>query len=244
MQVKCGSCGTAEELIHVCSACKARNKLLSIKEKRDLLVEHHSKCTCGEGFDKDKEYSLKEWLNFDYKEYLAQILLSVSKDKFKQLAATSQVEIKAGLLTTIEIDKLKGVMDDAFNKEWSINRIAEEIDKEISLKDRFVIKDGQIVLTKDNKPRLALTADKRSIAIARTESVRLSNLGAVNHFRNEGAVAVTWVANFDARTCAICDELNGQIFTIEESIQMEEAGRFPGSIHMNCRCTWVALGGK
>jgi SPP1 gp7 family putative phage head morphogenesis protein len=69
--------------------------------------------------------------------------------------------------------------------------------------------------------------------IARTEMLRMSNLGAaaIDAQNQDILVGWQWIATRDDRTCPICAPLDGRVF------KQEERARPP--IHPRCRCTSV-----
>ena len=95
--------------------------------------------------------------------------------------------------------------------------------------------------------------DFRAELIARTETIRSSNAGAVAAYKQAGIRAKQWFATEDERTCPYCRALHGKIIDIDEDFlglgeefQPEGAERplkvdyepvaFPPA-HPGCRCT-------
>jgi len=85
----------------------------------------------------------------------------------------------------------------------------------------------------------------RSRTIARTETIRGSNQGAIEAYRQSGVVKKKeWVSFLDSRTCADCAALNGEIVELEE-IFVEKEGKYDSKfykyidappLHTLCRC--------
>jgi SPP1 gp7 family putative phage head morphogenesis protein len=73
---------------------------------------------------------------------------------------------------------------------------------------------------------LAITR-ARALTIARTETLNAYREGARLRYMELGLRRYRWLATGDERTCAICADLNGQVFDIEA----------PMNPHPNCRCT-------
>lgn len=73
---------------------------------------------------------------------------------------------------------------------------------------------------------------RRSITIARTETSRAVNEGAINVYETEGVDLLEWIAvegnDFDPENC---QDNDGKLFTIAEA-----RGRIP--VHPNCECLW------
>lgn len=75
-----------------------------------------------------------------------------------------------------------------------------------------------------------LPAAVRAESIARSEILRVSNLGRINTYAENGITKVEGLVAGDERTCSFCmGEIDGKIYTIEES-----RGVLP--LHSNCRC--------
>lgn len=80
----------------------------------------------------------------------------------------------------------------------------------------------------------------RGRLIARTETIRAHNEGALNRYAglNQRIAGVTVVAEHltaqDDRVCEVCANLEGETLSIEAA-----RGRIP--VHPNCRCTWVPV---
>lgn len=176
--------------------------------------------------DLNKDFSLKEWLNFDYMNYKKEILDFIQKDKFEDLAGRNKKDYDLGLLTPKEVAKLRATMYDGFNNEKSILQISKDI-SELNLKARYIINDnGQKVMQ--------ISKEERPIMIARTESTRAGAEGILRHYEKQGVEKVRWVASISDRTCPICQEMNGQVFNINES-----SGMIPA--HVMCRCSFLAI---
>jgi len=213
-QIKCGKCESSKmntcNCIAKCQCCGAIN----IKEDSN-------------------DYGLKEWLDFNYLEYLGAIFKVINEYQFTDLKATSQLDIKAGKFTDVEVDNLRKVLNNGFHKGRTIREIADDITRDVKPKDLFRMKNGKIVLDKEGNPRLQMRGENRGIVISRTETTRIANLGVVEHFQTKGVEKYSWVASLGDRTCVICQELNGRIFPI--------MSRVLPPAHVGCRCTVVNL---
>lgn len=165
---------------------------------------------------------INEWLGFKYQDYIKQIISFVKTDEFINLKAVNDIEEKAGYFSETQIDTLKDVLNNGFTKGQSIRDIALNIDNKVNPGDLYEI------TTENELGNLIRKGDSRSIMIARTEITRVSNEGAVQQYRDNGVEQIRWVASAGNRTCDICNELNGQIFEINNHPE------FPA--HINCRC--------
>lgn len=182
--------------------------------------------------DFDEFNDIKEWLGFNYKEFLGEIKKVVKGDKFEMLAAGTRIEEVAGKFTPKQVDKLKLVLDEGFTKGQGIKEISKAIDNRVSPKDLLKMEGGRII-TKDGRNVIVKAGNQRSIMIARTETTRMANEGAIRHFKEGGVKQIRWVASFGPRTCPECEDLNGQIFSIEDHPDIP--------LHAMCRCTVVPV---
>lgn len=177
----------------------------------------------------DQDYDLTEWLGFNFQKYLRSIKNVIDKDPFSFLAATTQEELEAGLFDEGQVRKMKKVLKSGFEKGDSMNTIASNIGKEVRPGDRFQTKDGKIVLSSEGTAILQVTEANRTMLIARSETTRLANLGSQKEYKDGGVEEYRWVATLSDRTCPVCNELNGEIFPINN-------GKLPPA-HQMCRCT-------
>lgn len=173
------------------------------------------------------DMTLKEWVSlqeiagFNYTDYLVSILGVLKNDKFADLKAVTEVDIAEGLLPDNEIEKLRIILKDGFTKNQTIRQIEKEIKNNVNLKDRT--KEGKVTLKAKYRPNM----------IARTETVRLSNDGLINMFKENNIEKVRWIAALSDRTCPICEKLNGQVFEINTT------QRPPA--HVGCRCSLTSV---
>lgn len=195
---------------------------------------HTEKCMSGEGCgqqlteSESANLTIKEWCDlqeidgFNYSDYLIRILQRLNIDKFDLLSGVTEQQIADGLLGQRDINKLRIILKDGFRKNRTMAEITTEINSNINLKDR--LKEGKITALASSRPTL----------IARTETVRLANLGLLDTYKDNGIKQVRFLAALSQRTCAQCESLNGQVFEINES-----AGIIP--VHSMCRCSWLSV---
>lgn len=174
----------------------------------------------------DIETKLSEWINFDYIQYKEEINKFIESDEFKNLKAENRAEILLGKLNQKQINRLKNILKDSFEKNKSLNEISKEIEK-LKLRDRYNIDE-------DGKKNLIMSKEDRPISIARTETTRVSAEGVLNNYKNKGIENVRFLASISSRTCPICLDLNGKIYKLNESREV-----IP--VHPLCRCSWVAI---
>jgi len=118
------------------------------------------------------------------------------------------------LLSSSEIAKLRTTFYEGFDKNLTIREIKNTLNKRIKFKNRYRMKNG-IMVTKDGQPILSIAAANRAINIARTETVRLCNLGAIKNYKSNNIQKVVWTAAMSDRTCPECADLDGQIMPVD-----------------------------
>lgn len=213
-------------------------KTISTKEKLVKPLQHAHKHTHEDYYQRygDKDFTLKEWLGFDYEDYLDAIDGYIDEMDFDFLIAATPAQIEAGYLTQTQINSLKGVMKEGFKKGYSTGKMSKLISERVKPKDLYRMKGGKLLLDKDGNKILKFSSNKRAINIARTEASRMANGGLLKDYKNKKVKKVSWVAAVSARTCPACIDLDGQIFTIEEAGVMMP-------LHPMCRCTWNPVTG-
>lgn len=169
---------------------------------------------------------LKEIPGFNYKDYLIAILDRIQTDEFTDLKATSETDLSKGLLSDADINKLRRVLRNGFVNNDSVNEIAQTIAQKVPLKDR-TDNEGNLILSKEERPNI----------ISRTETVRLSNQGLVDLYKENNIEKVRWLSSISDRTCPDCESLNGQLFEIGNL----SVGTNQPPLHVNCRCTLLGV---
>ena len=198
------------------------------KTKSRLLKEKVFDISIKDEYEHFDNMQVEEWIGFNYKKYKENILNVVNTDKFEDLRGYTKTDFKAGLLNNKEIEKMKNVFYEAFDKNYTIREIKSELQKNIEFKDRLRMKDNNLVVDNEGNYQISVAANKRAIMIARTETIRLSGLGAIENYKEHDINKIRWTAAMSDRTCPICLELNGQIFPINNIP--------PHPAHTFCRC--------
>lgn len=175
--------------------------------------------------DINKDYSLIEWLGFNYRKFTGDILNKIDKDDFKNIAALNVAEMEVGYLTTTQLTQFKEVMKETFVKGLSIRTMASTLFSKDIIPNLYKIEDGEKILV--------IGKEYRSLIIARTETIRISAQGALDNYRKGGIERVRFLAATSDRTCPICESLNGQVYEINGIPQEADI-----PIHVNCRCTY------
>ena len=183
---------------------------------------------------KEGQYSeIQEWLGFNYKKYLGEILTSIKGETFEDLRAKTKIEEKAGKLSEKQLIALKEVLDDGFSKGKNIKEISKAIDRKVKPGDLLKMSAGKIILGVGGIAIVSRGKEHRAISIARSEITRVANKGAIEHFKKGGVTNFRWVASWGVRTCPDCESLDGQIFT--------EGNLPPLPFHAMCRCTTIPI---
>lgn len=182
----------------------------------------------------DRDYTLSEWLQFNFRDYEDYILKFIEKDDFGALSAQTVQEELAGKLTDNQVQKLKTVLKRGIQNGHSMRKIAEEIKFKVAPKDLYrTDENGEIVIARNGERALAMGAGFRPTAIARSEITRVSNAGAVEMYRANDIEYVRWIATPSERTCQQCLELNNKVF---------EISKFTGPpLHSMCRCSTLPV---
>ena len=174
----------------------------------------------------EKDYTLQEWVNFDYQKFISDIVGFIKKDKFEDLAAANLNEIEMGKLSQGQVSQVKKILIKNFKTGGTIRDIENDLSK-IGIGDRFNMQDGQKILE--------IPAENRPIIIARTEATRVAAHGALENYQDKGVKKISWLAALSNRTCPICENLNGKI------MDADNPEILPGDPHPFCRCTIIPV---
>lgn len=183
-----------------------------------------------EAWSFENDVTLKEYINlteipgFNYIDYTEKVLNVLKVDKFEDLVAKNEEDVKNGLLSEKQVNKLKNILTDGFENNRQLIYIENRIKNELKLKDRITDTN---VLSKSDRPSI----------IARTETVRLSNQGLVELYKENDIKEVRWLTSVSERTCPICQEMNGKVFKINELA----LGESQPPKHVNCRCSLISV---
>jgi len=198
-------------IIHECKDCKLTEGELSNMKLSEYV-------------------NLKEIAGFNYSDYLVKILQTLRTHKFEELMAITEKDLIEGLLPKRDIGKLRVILKNGFRKNKTIRQIENDIKQSINLKDRLKIEE-------DGTKKVTLSASKRPIAIARTETVRLANEGLKKVYLENDVSTYRYLAAIDDRTTEICRSLDGQVFLTKEATP----GVNMPPMHPMCRSSIVGL---
>lgn len=211
---------------------------LDVNESVSRFIEKLPDCSKGrykhfhsymnnEKFNED--FTIQEWITKDYSSYKDAIIEVIKNDNFDDLRAETKTEEKAGYLNEKKIDKLREVLIDGFEKNLGLNKLIDNIQKEVKIRNLYEYnRKGLVKDDKGNKIKL-LDSDNRSKMIARTEVVRVASEGFADDLKKHNQTLFKWITEEDARVCPQCAPLDGQIFELADS------DNFP-PLHANCRC--------
>lgn len=203
------------------------------KQKSKVITQENDHEECCTELDEEElsNMTVREYANiteipgFNYSDYLIAILRKLKVEKFDDLRAVTELDIQNGLLPSKDINKLNLILKDGFRRNKTMRQIESDIRSGINLKDRKI---GE---------KITLASEKRPSVIARTEVVRLSNLGLKDMYRENGIDKYRYLAALDDRTSDICLSLSGRVFPISEG----QPGINMPPMHINCRSTIVGL---
>ncbi len=208
---------------------KAKEHVHEVSEKNNITIK-----------DSLWEVPLNEYVGFNYRELIEKIKQFIDSDDFVKRKFKT-FEFKPGtdqedwevmvsrynlnkVLSKEQVEVLREVLKDGFDKNKSIVQIKQEILEKVKPEP----------LTLDNGA--VLDADTRSTVMARTETVRATNEGLLRKLEEDGIERVQWLASAGSRTCPFCDDMNGKILSLSEAQES-----IP--VHASCRCTWAAIRG-
>lgn len=217
----------------------AVKKMAMDKEEKKPLVKipenkmkglYQEKCGCNKCIKEDvKDYTLKEWVNINIEDYNTYILAAIAKDGFTDIAAANAIEKAAGYLSPKELARFKLALSEAFAGNKSIRELERTLEDRKIIKPLYDYNENGVIKDANGNKVMLMDAASRAHIIARTESNRMANLGAIDNFKELGVQEVRWMAGNDDRTCEECSELNGTVYSINESIDIP--------VHPFCRCT-------
>ncbi len=161
----------------------------------------------------------------------------------------------AALVTSISDDvrrAIQALLSESLSGSWDVRATAKMLPSMVGLTERQANATTNYFSGLLEDPELASRAadlgqafaggqlDKRSLAIARTETIRGANAGVVQGFQqaqsqgllNQG-MGKEWIATEDADTCEECDALDGEIVGLDEAFS---SGDDAPPAHTNCRC--------
>lgn len=199
------------------------------------------------------EVQLKEYVGFDYQAYIQKIkefidspeFIKRKYEGFQYTPGTDQEEWERVLiryslkenLSAKQIEKLRQVLKDNFDNGGSIRDISRDIMKEVKPKDLRIqvpdVTDSEGTVVKKGYER-TIPKEQRAIQLARTETIRASNEGALLRFQEDSIKEVQWIAAIGERTCTFCASQNGKVIPLREA-----KGNLPA--HVGCRCSFAAV---
>lgn len=147
------------------------------------------------------------------------------------------IDIEEGFSTGLDPIQL----DTLFRQRWMDGSFSSRLwqDKETLLKNmRTVILQG--IAMGHNPRRIARDLRKKMDSsksacerIARTEVLHFFNEATYKAYKAHGIEEYMYMASLDEKTCPICGELDGKVFSLSER---QEGVNYP-VMHPNCRCT-------
>jgi SPP1 gp7 family putative phage head morphogenesis protein len=194
-----------------CTSCSARFRTSDIEnaplmeEMSNVIQQNNMTKPIGKSFTKelDIDLSVKDYVGFDVSKSFPHAMEYADSREYKK--------------------KLKGYLDDL---------PAAKVDKIVSIL-KNALSTGEHMRSVAKKIESIIGDATRAENIARTEIVRVSNEGNLDHMEEKGTRKAEFLsAPEDGRLCEKCARLNGKKFTIKEA-----RGMIP--IHPKCRCSFL-----
>jgi len=196
--------------------------------RQDENVEvHENQCECLECVGDDKNYTLTEWLGFNYNNYLQDTVEAIREDEFLLLKAKNKKEVAAGMFTVQQVDKFRSTLEEGFVRGSSLKDISKNVDKRVKPKTLLAMKGGEILKNLDGTNKIAVGAANRAMLMTRSESTRMAAEGSLRNYTNNDIQMVKFVSASGSRTCGLCQQLYGRTYPITEARNM-----LP--VHPNC----------
>lgn len=180
------------------------------------------------------EITINEWLGFNYSNYQRNILSFLDTYNFAELQGVTRNQLLSGKLSTYQVNALRKVLQDGFDKGKSIVDIEKEVSENVNPGALYKMDGDEIVKDSNGEYVLSVGKEARSNLITRSEVTRAANAGALTTYKEGGVKNVQFIASIGLRTCPECSDLNGKIFGLSEAQNM-----IP--VHSNCRCSWGAV---
>lgn len=147
------------------------------------------------------------------------------------------IDLEQGFSTGLDPIQLETL----FRQRWMDGSFSSRLwqDKETLLKNlRMVILQG---IALGHNPRKIARDLRRKVEsskvaserIARTEVLHFFNEATYRAYKAHGIEEYMYMASLDEKTCPICGELDGKVFSLSER---QEGVNYP-VMHPNCRCT-------
>jgi HK97 family phage portal protein len=118
---------------------------------------------------------------------------------------------------------------------WAAAQVGEETARLLSeaLADGFAAGESMPDIAKRIQAVFEGCSNRRSILIARTETISASAQGAIEGYKEAEVQEVEWLSALDDRLCDDCDALNGEVWPIDDAI-------IPPA-HPDCRCCLIPV---
>ena len=201
----------------------------------------------------DEDITIKEWVGYNYDKHInyteefidSNEFIQREYEAFKYVPGSEQakwVMYKAeySLLENLnarQVGTLRRVLKDNLKRNSSMREIISEVNQKVHPGDLLVktpdLFDRKGDLVRKGSERI-LPSRVRSVMLARTETIRAANQGALAHYKSDGVEEVQWVSAFSSRTCAFCEAQNGKVMSIQDANEQIPA-------HSLCRCSFVSF---
>ena len=237
VKIKCGKCNTEangvylKEYYYQCGNCEAVN---DVSEGLQVIKPRNN------NDDKvvriENNLTVREWVNFDYQNYIGYILAYINTYNFNDIRALNQEELEQGYLNDKQVTKFKKILKQGIELNWSLNQIIDKVKNDVKPGDLTIyiepmMEDGEVVRNGYEK---VIGEDTRTETTVRSEVTRATNNGAMEQYKEFDIDKVKSSASLGERTCEFCLEMDGEVFVREEMSGW-------GGWHPNCNCIMLPV---
>lgn len=154
------------------------------------------------------------------------------------LKALEEIEIDFNRNFMPNRDELNFMLKHALD---NVTDLSEYIKSKLRKELEFGLMQGEgITKIKNRIKEVFDVAESRAEMIARTETIRASNTGALEAYKQTGMKGkLEWIATIDNKTCQWCKVLNGKTVDINTNFKDAQWEGKHAPRHPNCRCTIV-----
>ena len=222
-------------------------ELFSAQEKEVLANMKHLPKAVKKGWEEDWLFNEAEW-NKRFAEEGRPFIGGV----MEEVGRAELVDLVSGIDFDVTNPRVIGFLNRYVPKyAFEVNE-ATQAQLLGALKEGIAAGESMQLLKMRVRGVFGFAENHRSLRIARTETIRASNFGAEEAFRQSGVVkGKKWLTSFDDRTCEIgCKELNGKTSGLGKpfpkggvSAELDYTdGAIPNPpLHPQCRCTIIAV---
>jgi SPP1 gp7 family putative phage head morphogenesis protein len=103
--------------------------------------------------------------------------------------------------------------------------------------EKYRITPLQYIQAQELKQKLGVARNLSQIT-SHDSGIKALNQGTIQSATND----VVFVSRNDGKVCPICEDLNGEIFSVDPTTKIIDGPTIPDDTHPNCRCRYIVLG--